>query len=141
MKRQVQKFNIVCVTKRRKDDKGWPSWHLPIYGIAKTVTKGELVETYLKVRGTKIDGEVSVSFRGITGKLLYVRKGLNGTALTLAVEISDPRSTYDVWELYTDTPTDKQLPSAIRVIAAHEVDRHALQSSKAEEATRRLLNW
>lgn len=107
MENQVQRYNVLCVTKRyRGDDAGKAiHWHVPITGVAEVVT------SYKEELGVKIR-KVTVRFQGGEHKLLYVRSGLCGSAVTIAIE--RPDYPYDVWELYTDTPADNSSVEEVR---------------------------
>ena len=117
----TKKFNVLCVTKRYKDDKDLrPTppifWHVPITGEAELITESE--EKF----GVNI-AKSEVRFNGMKCKLLHVRSGLSGTALTLGIEVLDLPFAFNVWELYTDSPADEIFTSAeIRSIAQHCIE-------------------
>lgn len=114
MEKQIQRFNVVCVTKRhlweeecRNPNLGI-SWHQPIKGEAELVT--ETKEIYgVKYSNTK------VWFQGDPHELTHVRSGLDGTAVTIGIAVND--FPFTAWELYTDTPAEPesgQTPEKIR---------------------------
>jgi len=110
---EVQKFNVLCVTKKTKEGDG--SFHQPITGVAE-------VQIYITEEfGVKI-AVTSVHFGGQYNKLRYVRTGLNGGAVVIAVERKD--GPYDVWELYTDTPTGSKSAQELWEMARYESEKH-----------------
>lgn len=69
-----------------------------------------------------------VRFQGKESELLYVRPGISGSAVTLAIEQSVDYQ-YHVWELYTDTPADmrysaEEVREFIRRTIAHASGNH-----------------
>lgn len=98
--KQVQHYNVTCVTKRYKGSemrRKAIQWHVPITGVALVVT------SYKEELGVKINKTV-VCFQEEEHELLYVRSGLNGTMVTIGID--RPDFPFEVWELYTDTPAD-----------------------------------
>lgn len=123
MENQTQKFNILCVTMRHKvkclDPRRPILWHVPITGVAEVST------TFKEELGVKITKTV-VQFQGSNLPIAYVRAGLCGTAVTIAIERHD--HPYNIWELYTDTPACPGVNAEqIREIAQRET---ASSSSK-----------
>ncbi|HEU0050655.1 MAG TPA: hypothetical protein VFQ60_01200 [Patescibacteria group bacterium] len=112
MENQTRVFNVLCVTKRHRDEREPIHWHVPITGHAVLITSFE-EEFGVKIAMTR------VRFQNEEHELLYVRPGLDGTAVTLGIAVSD--FPYDVWELYTDTPTGETSAEKIREIAQHAV--------------------
>jgi hypothetical protein len=113
-----QHFNVLCVTKR-SDDRGVGTarFHLPIRGEAEMLTVVE--EPYPGVKITKM----WVTFQGMIYDLDYLRSGLNGNAVLLAVKVKyDPG--FSIWELYTDTPTGPDVtPEMLRKMAENQINR------------------
>jgi hypothetical protein len=119
--RTSKEFNVLCITKRRSDNQGWPLWHEPITGPAELITEGEVKE-------------IKAVY-----KLAYIREGLSGEAIVLGIEIPPgDRPTYDIWELYTDTPTGKKTSKQIRKSAEMTIANRRPQH-RAELATRQQV--
>ena len=110
MENQVQQYNVLCVTKRYKGDDAGKAihWHVPITGVA------EVIISYEEKLGVKI-AKTAVHLLGDEHERLYVRSGLSGSAVTIAIERRD--HPYNVWELYTDTPTGNSSVEEVRRIA------------------------
>lgn len=99
MENQVQRYNVLCVTKLESTDSSSEvKPYVPITGMA------ELATSYKEELGVRIAKTV-VRFQGRESELLYVRPGISGSAVTLAIKQSGDYP-YRVWELYTDTPAD-----------------------------------
>ncbi len=120
LKSTIAKYNVLCVTKRFSSDEieryaGAPIlWHVPTSGEAVVTARKGSKEILAKGNGVMFQGEVS--------PLLYTRPGLDGTALTLAIERRD--GPYNVLELYTDTPVEKGIcKEKIREIAERTIAR------------------
>ncbi|MFA6494919.1 MAG: hypothetical protein WC246_00940 [Candidatus Paceibacterota bacterium] len=110
----LQRFNVLCVTKRTEKDRQC-FWHIPITGEA------EMVVSCTETLGVKVAKTV-VRFQGEDHELLYVRSGLSGSAVTLAIKKDD--YPYIVWELYTDAPADDEsTPEMIRRISQSAISR------------------
>lgn len=102
---RTQKFNVLLVTKKCNAE---TKWHTPIYGPAEVFTVSS------KELGVRIV-KTMVRFQGMERELLYVRSGLSGTAVTLAIDCPD--DPFKVWELYTDTPTEGNTSDTVLKIA------------------------
>lgn len=121
MENQVQRYNVLCVTKLESIDSSRMKPHVPITGVA------ELATSYKEELGVRIAKTV-VRFQGKESELLYVRPGISGSAVTLAIEQSGDYQ-YHVWELYTDTPADmrysaEEVREFIRRTIAHASGNH-----------------
>ena len=123
----VGTHNVLCVTYRKlsgwgRSGKIYPLFHQPMSGRV-TIERTQ-------------EGRVGcwADFEGRHREILYVRVGLTGFALTIALSVND--DPYDVWELYTDTPVARggkkpvKTPQELREDAEREVRR-------AEEFRRR----
>ena len=113
-------FNVLCVTKRC--DTARVDFHCNVQGQAEVRIVTE------RSRSLTVAYTV-VHFCGRDYELSHIRNGLNGTCLVIGIRnADDPR--YDVWELYTDTPSSK--PDRPGMITENTI-RHA-----AEEASYKL---
>ncbi|MDP1719213.1 MAG: hypothetical protein Q8L24_02190 [bacterium] len=115
MSESVQRFNVLCVTKRSIGDR-CAAWHRPITGIAEVFVHRE------KEMGVWIV-KTMVRFQGMECPPLYVRPGLCGMAVTIAIKRVD--GCFDIWELYTDTPVGKCTAEQVRRIAESEIAKNS----------------
>lgn len=116
---KTRKFNVLCVTKRCNGDQGPVEWHHPIIGVAEMKT--------FRSKCARIEIVVTVvQFQGEEHPVLYVRSGLEGSSVTIAIERPDSR--FDIWELYTDIPAHRQSSAEkIREIAKETIVRNAFR--------------
>ena len=91
MKKQIQRYNIICVTKRNL--RGTTEWHLPITGEAEVYAV-----TTTDAMGVDVT-KTMVKFQGEENVLLSTRLGLDSMAVVLCIYAYMNES----WELYTDT--------------------------------------
>lgn len=112
-----QKHNVLCVTKVMGKPRDHADFHFGITGTA-------VVKTLVHVSSAMEMHETVIGFDGQTYELDGVRNGLSGTCLTIGIKTPDDPHGYDVWELYTDTPSAKPdrpeqvvTPELIRKIA------------------------
>lgn len=84
------RVEVLCVSKRIEGPGWFPQFHLPVSGM---VTVVERMEQYPR-NGYKVE------FQGRWGKLVGVRQGLTGMAVTLIVKFKE-----ELWDLYTSIPT------------------------------------
>ena len=116
---QSQSYNVLCTTLTHKDKpENWSKKSR--YHETCAIGEAIVIASETKVLGVKFDTTV-VRFLGFTWKLLYTRSGLNGTAVTLGIERPND-DYYDIWELYTDTPTSE----LISVEEVREQAKHAI---------------
>jgi len=91
MEKQIQRYNVVCITKRRL--RGTTEWHLPITGEAEVYAV-----TSKDAMGVDVT-KTMVKFQGEEYVLLSTRLGLDRMAVVLCVYAY----VHESWELYTDT--------------------------------------
>ncbi len=90
----MAKLKVLCVTKRYADIHSWRNqmespkiaWHQPVTGEV------ELLGCTNEVR-----------FNGRIYRLLWIRKGLCGKALTIGI-LNHEEPPYTAWDLYTNVP-------------------------------------
>ena len=112
-----KEFNVLCVTKRHSkaqekrmkdaDIVTSTEWHQPITGKALLEVIG------VQMGDITVPAEIRITFNGVTCKFLYFRTGLGGTSHGIGIEAPEQREYHDVWDLYTDEPTEKGLQLGI----------------------------
>jgi hypothetical protein len=117
-----REFNVVCVRNLVMQSSGYKytTWYLPINGRAKltvkNISKCGIEYALFEVRFMSADGTYLYE-----GRLEYIDTGLRESVVVLAFR----NSGNDVYELYTDTPTDgKTTPEEIRKILHEEARKH-----------------
>lgn len=88
----IKTYNVVCVSKRYAPLNSFVEPHAPMTG--KATVRFETIDGFTAI------GAI-VEFNGVRGRLQYVRAGLDGQVLVIAMEVRDGKSL--CWELYTDT--------------------------------------
>lgn len=97
MGKQVQRYNVLCVTKGSRDGRApWCGYKIPGDGEI-----AEVVSSHKEEYGVRMT-YTTVRFQGREHELLRVVTGLGGAATVLVVALEDPP--YDSLELQTDTP-------------------------------------
>ena len=116
-------FNVICVTKRSSNIEGPATFHLDIQGEAVVNTEDCTCvfqgETYtVENSGEGLDGTVLVISIKTTRPQLQLFKKASGV-ITIKVH----QFSYDVWDLYTDTPAGDKTPEEIKKKAYHAINR------------------
>lgn len=106
-----KEFNVLCVTKRHSDEQEKRmkdaeivcsiDWHQQITGKAVIEVIG------VQMGDVGVPAEIRVTLNDKPCKFLYYRTGLGGCSHVIAVEAPEHKQYHDVWELYTDEPTEK----------------------------------
>ncbi|MFA4995928.1 MAG: hypothetical protein WC536_02165 [Patescibacteria group bacterium] len=103
---QIRSYIVLCLTETHTDKPENRSKRSYYHQPANENEIAEVIPSETAISRVKFDTTV-IHFRGYTWKLLYIRPGLSGTAVTLGIE--RPLDDYnDVWELYTDTPWSEE---------------------------------
>ena len=93
-------FTVLCVTLRTSSNSRDPIWHRCVTGGS---AKAKLVTRTTVEYGIPVV-QTLVVFQDKEYELAYLRPGLDGNAVTVAIKMPN-NPTFDIKELYTDIPT------------------------------------